>query len=1417
MKTPKNKLCSWPNFTRSWLAALSLGAICVINNNTAQASENGSWINPTAGGLWSDTANWSGGVIAGGADMTAYFDTLDLETNNTVVLDTSCTLGCLVFGDAASTYYNWTLSNNGNAANVLTLEGTTPSIDIEMGNLTNNVVLAGTSGLTINGGWTTASYLVFGTNNTLTGDIVAANGIGGNLYLGLTTVGGLGGSSSSTNFLILAATSSKRSELLFYGTNLEYPSYNSLIMSPTESSRAEVHTLKGSITWNGSIILDGATATTSSLCDIYSEPNGTTLTINGNITATNDYMGQMTFRHNAGTTSTGIVNGNINVPSGTVAKNDAGAWTINSTGNSWLNTYLIGGTLKLGVDNALALNAKLTAGGGTLDLNGHNQTVEGGLTGTSGKINNSSTNAVVLTVNNSSDSTYGSATIQGNLSLVKQGAAKLTLSGANTYTGDTLISNGTLTVTGSINKSTNIIIGPGAILGGLTMTTGQELLPTDRTSIIGGTVNVGSGSLVLNYVTGTPALIVSNGNLSLSSSSSVTVNVTGSLVAGQSYLLTTVTANGQVSGTVPSSVVLNGVNGVFGSLVISDSQLYLVIDTKPFVASQTPTISTNLVLFAGAKPTFSVTVGGLSPFGYAWYINGVISQEGTNSSMTCTGVSAGTLDVYCVVTNDSGSATSKVWTASVIAAPSAMYPSTVLSNSPIGYWRLNEPDNGLGDNNTGVVAHDYCGGNNALYSNTVLGQPGYNQTTDPDTTSALFGNVSTTNTVVSGINTIDFAAATNNSKAFTVEAWVSGDAPSTDSGIVAKGYGNGGEQFCLDTGGANYGFRFFVRDAGGVAHVAASSIVASAGVWYHLVGICDEPQGVVKLYVNGQSVASATISTNGGILNSTSLMSIGARYASANSMANNSYDNEFVGYINDVSVYNYALTSGQVMNQYSAVGIAPFIITQPAANTTINKNGTFTASAVVGGTQPLSYSWFDINANSYIDGQTNATLVISNLQVGGAYYLTIKNAYGTMDSDQIFVDVVSGFTASMVPSGGSLSLYSGTSLNFSVTASGDEPIYYHWFTNGVAVSGQTNASYVLNVPLGTRSVSCLVSNSYNGLSSQTLGPVSVNGIAVPTNSYQLAVISDSPVAYWPLFEADDGLNDGNAGVVACDYVGGHNGTYTNVNLGLDGFDMLGNPQLTSAQFGVYAATDSLMIENDTSAEGVANIDFAQPSGSNGAFSVEAWVNYTTANNDLVSKGNGHAEQFALDMYNGGFRFFFRDATAATHACTYGTDLAAGTWYHVVGVVDGANGVISLYVNGSRVSTASISSGIGVYTPAINDALPSASLVNIGSRTSSTASYSYDSQFVGKLANVALYNYALSTNQIADHYSSSTSASGTMMINALGNGQIQIVWNFNGLLQSSTNVAGPYNTEVDATSPYTVPATNALMFYRVKQK
>jgi len=98
--------------------------------------------------------------------------------------------------------------------------------------------------------------------------------------------------------------------------------------------------------------------------------------------------------------------------------------------------------------------------------------------------------------------------------------------------------------------------------------------------------------------------------------------------------------------------------------------------------------------------------------------------------------------------------------------------------------------------------------------------------------------------------------------------------------------------------------------------VAATSTIKltdyTAGEWIHLVGVYDENSGSI-LYVNGVNDASAT--PTGGIVDKTtpSLFRIGTYY--------NSDSYEYLGSIDDVQLYEQALSARQVTKLYNNPGM----------------------------------------------------------------------------------------------------------------------------------------------------------------------------------------------------------------------------------------------------------------------------------------------------------------------------------------------------------------------------------------------------------------------------------------------------------------------------------------------------------------
>ncbi|MBN8458866.1 MAG: cadherin domain-containing protein [Verrucomicrobia bacterium] len=110
------------------------------------------WTN-AAGGSWPVSGNWLQGFVADGSGNIADFATLDLTTDATVTLDGARTIAGLSFGDTTPTN-NWSLSTGSGGPLTLNAASGTPSITVSNQSATVNAVLAGSQGWVKNGAGT---------------------------------------------------------------------------------------------------------------------------------------------------------------------------------------------------------------------------------------------------------------------------------------------------------------------------------------------------------------------------------------------------------------------------------------------------------------------------------------------------------------------------------------------------------------------------------------------------------------------------------------------------------------------------------------------------------------------------------------------------------------------------------------------------------------------------------------------------------------------------------------------------------------------------------------------------------------------------------------------------------------------------------------------------------------------------------------------------------------------------------------------------------------------------------------------------------------------------------------------------------------------------------------------------------------
>lgn len=169
------------------------------------------------------------------------------------------------------------------------------------------------------------------------------------------------------------------------------------------------------------------------------------------------------FNNTAATSYTGLITGNLDV-----TKQSAGNFTL-AGGNTYVgNTTFSGGSTSLSGANAVGNGTSgLTMNAATLDLGGFSHSVGAVSIAGTGAVTISNGNLIgtSYTATNTAGTATVSAVLEGTaVALSKSGAGVLSLSGNNTYTGNSTVSAGTLIFSGSANAAPGIYLANGGIL-----------------------------------------------------------------------------------------------------------------------------------------------------------------------------------------------------------------------------------------------------------------------------------------------------------------------------------------------------------------------------------------------------------------------------------------------------------------------------------------------------------------------------------------------------------------------------------------------------------------------------------------------------------------------------------------------------------------------------------------------------------------------------------------------------------------------------------------------------------------------------------------------------------------------------------------------------------------------------------------
>lgn len=382
-------------------------------------------------------------------------------------------------------------------------------------------------------------------------------------------------------------------------------------------------------------------------------------------------------------------------------------------------------------------------------------------------------------------------------------------------------------------------------------------------------------------------------------------------------------------------------------------------------------------VYAGVNRTLSVVADGAPTLTYQWRKNGTAISGATNASLTLTNVTATQVGSYSVVVrNNYGTATSASVSLAVVTP--GLFAGQAVKDQPIAYWPMNEL--------TGETIYDYAGSSDgSLQGGYQLGVAGPQTPTQPG-----FGSANTALQLdgASSYVTLGTGPSLAGKTDFTVSAWV--NTTSTSKGVILQqrssaGY-NGEYRYLLNADGT---VSFIVYGNSTTQYDFATKRAVNDGLWHQVVAVRSGSSGYI--YIDGTLAASATgtpVDLDGSIVS----------YIGADVRDSTDY---FNGSIDEIAIYAYALTPGQVqlqsyMGWYGTLTPPPYILTQPSP-LTLAAGGTARFTVVAGGGQPLHYQWYH---GTTPVGADSATLTVAGIQSSdtGSYSVTITNETGSITS-----------------------------------------------------------------------------------------------------------------------------------------------------------------------------------------------------------------------------------------------------------------------------------------------------------------------------------------------------------------------------------------------------------------------------------
>jgi hypothetical protein len=746
-------------------------------------------------------------------------------------------------------------------------------------------------------------------------------------------------------------------------------------------------------------------------------------------------------------------------------------------------------------------------------------------------------------------------------------------------------------------------------------------------------------------------------------------------------------------------------------------------------------------------------------------------------------------------------------------ASAATYPATILADNPVAYWRLEDT------NGSSTVVDSSATGTNIGYVTyvtqadgvTVYPQLGVPAIYTNGAAFALSSGAGQGRIEVPVNSFINPSPDGTNGAPFSAELWAMATTQpgnfavplddSSDFGQPAPFNNSAGWNIYQTVGPAST-WSFSIRPHGFVGN--GPSVVI--GQWTHLILTYDGANA--RFYVNGVLFGTFAIPAGGYLVNNGAENLVFASGPATGFIP-------FSGELDEIALYNYALSLSQVTNHYQVgtnsitpTATPPSFTLLPPASTNAYSGVPFTFSSQAVGTAPLHYQWVRGGTAPIgpIANATNNNYTFTPIYPddnNATFSVTVTNSAGSTNSPATTLTVLTNINDLHDPF--SITRREGGYAAFRTVANGAEPISFQWHSvsnsvDTVIPGGTSDTLWLSNIQasISGNMYYAVMTNPFETITGNTATlTVVARTTNAPVTLYDKIVMADSPVGYWRLDES----NGTPTGSIALDTAGSFDGTYTYMGSDLT----LGYPT------GIPHEIDPAIHVTNTA---IVTIPYAlELNPVTGPWSVEFWLQPTSQDTNnfrtpISSEANPNAganltgwniyqhiqSYWTWNIFNGGSGGSFT-SEFVDHP------VVPGQWYHMVLTDDGANMV--WYVNDRQV----FSIGVGA-VGFVQNGLNGDPAVAGGPLTLAVRSDGVFGGWDGGIDELAVYNYVLNPQQIQNHFLNSTH----LNIAASG-GKVVVTWPV-GTLQVSTNISGTYTNVTGATSPYTNSAAPAL-FYRAQ--